>query len=291
MIWLIPILFALSIAGLAHVILSAFLAEPDSTENSYSIRTARQFEDLFVFIPARRITEAGWAASALVFILLFLATGGFDSLASFAVGTGIGLIGAALAFKSPGQVIHILKSRRLTRFNMQLADTLLSMSNALKAGFSITQTFEGVAREGENPIAEEFAMLLQEIRVGVNFSDALSHLETRVGSEDLTLVIQAIEATRKTGGNLTEIFEKIASTIRERARIQNRIRTLTAQQRLQGIVVGSMPALIALALVVVDPKLMLPFLHSKAGILVVAADVLLITLGALTIRKIIRIDI
>lgn len=291
MLWLIPILFALSIAGLSHVILSAFLAEPESAEDSYAHRTSRQFEDLFLFIPARRITEAGWAASALAFILLFLATGGFDSLASFSLGTGMGLIGAAFAFRSPGQVIHLLKHRRLTRFNMQLADTLVSMSNALKAGFSITQAFEGVARDGENPIAQEFAMFLQEIRVGVNFSDALSNLEQRVGSEDLTLVIQAIEATRKTGGNLTEIFEKIASTIRERTRIENRIRTLTAQQRLQGFVVGAMPAVIALALVIVDPQLMLPFLHSRAGIVVVVIDVLLITFGALTIRKIIRIDI
>lgn len=291
MFWLIPALFALSVAGLAYVILSAFMADVASEDDSYSDRTSRQFEDLFLFISARRIAESGWAASALSFIVLFLATGGFDSITSFSVGTGIGLIGAAFAFKAPSQVLLFLKQRRLIRFNMQLADTLISMSNALKAGFSITQAFESVAREGENPIAQEFSMLLQEVRVGVNFSDALLNLEQRVGSEDLTLVIQSIEATRKTGGNLTEIFEKIAATIRERTRIENRIRTLTAQQRLQGIVVGAMPAVIALAMTLLDPTMMLPFLHSRGGAIIIIIDVLLIACGAMMIRKIIRIDV
>jgi tight adherence protein B len=291
MYWLIPALFAASVAGLAYVILAAFMAVPASGDDSYADRTARQFEDLFLFISARRITESGWAASALAFIALFLITGGFDSITSFSMGLGIGIIGAAFAFKAPSQILLILKQRRLIRFNMQLADTLVSMSNALKAGFSITQAFESVAREGENPIAQEFSMFLQEIRVGVNFADALGNLEQRVGSEDLTLVVQAIEATRKTGGNLTEIFEKIASTIRERTRIENRIRTLTAQQRLQGIVVGAMPAVIGLAMTMIDPAMMLPFLHSRGGVIIILIDILLIACGALMIRKIIRIDV
>jgi tight adherence protein B len=191
----------------------------------------------------------------------------------------------------PVQLLLALKRRRLRRFNVQLGDTLISMSNALKAGFSITQAIETVVKDGENPIAQEFDLFLQQTRVGVNFSDAITNLEKRVGSEDLTLVVQAVETARRTGGNLTEIFEKISHTIRERQRIENRIRTLTAQGRLQGIVVGIMPLIIAVALLIVDPGLMLPFIHSTVGISVFVLVGLLILAGALVIRKIVNIDV
>ena len=196
-----------------------------------------------------------------------------------------------LSLRGPRLLLAVLRARRLRKFNLQLVDTLVSMSNALKAGFSISQTFESVARDGENPIAQEFNVFLQQTRVGVNFTDALYRLQERVGSDDLKLVCLAIETARQTGGNLTEIFEQISSTIRERMRIENRIRTLTSQGKLQGIVVGSMPIVIGVALMIVDPGLMLPFLHSLTGVIVIAAVVVLITLGGLIIRKIIRIDV
>jgi tight adherence protein B len=165
------------------------------------------------------------------------------------------------------------------------------MSNALKAGFSITQAFESVAKEGEQPIAQEFDMFLQQTRLGVNFSDALTNMEERVGSADLSLVVNAIETARKTGGNLTEIFEKIASTIRERMRIENRIQTLTAQGRLQGLIVSMMPIVIGVALSIVDPAMMLPFLHSMTGLMIIATVIFLILCGGLVIRKIVNIDV
>jgi tight adherence protein B len=165
------------------------------------------------------------------------------------------------------------------------------MSNALKAGFSITQTFESVARDGENPIAQEFDVFLHQTRVGVSFSDALHNLEERVGSDDLKLVVLAIETARQTGGNLTEIFEQISTTIRERMRIENRIRTLTSQGKLQGIVVGAMPLVIGLVLTILDPGMMIPFFHSIVGIIIIAAIIMLVSMGGMIIRKIIRIDV
>ena len=165
------------------------------------------------------------------------------------------------------------------------------MSNALKAGFSITQAFESVVKDGENPIAQEFDVFLQQTRIGVTFSDALDNMDQRVGSNDLTLVVQAIEAARKTGGNLTEVFEKISATIRERMRIEGRIRTLTAQGRLQGIIVSIMPIVIGVALMIVDPQMAAPFFQSAAGFFVMAAVAVLIALGGLVIRKIVNIDV
>lgn len=293
-IWLAPLGMALCMGGLVFSMFRAMLSEARSISDSQSEKTARELEDLFMFIPAKRIAEAGWISAAVCF--LFVAMVGIlllgaRSPATVLISLGLGLMAGVMGFNIPAGIVRLLKERRLRRFNAQLVDTLMNMSNALKAGFSITQSFEAVVRDGEPPISQEFEVLLQQTRVGVSFSEALQNLDQRVGSEDLTLVIQAIEATRKTGGNLTEIFEKIAATIRERIRIQNRIRTLTAQQRLQGFVLGAMPAIIGVALFIVDPSLMGPFLSSNAGLATIGAVILLIILGGLWIRKIVRIDI
>ena len=289
--WLIPSLFMVSFMGLAFVLLKALCSGAEAYSGAYSEDTARQFADIFLFIPPRRLAEIGWALASAMFLGVFFAIGNLTSLRGCLVGLLLGTIAAVLGLRLPRLCLRLLKARRLRRFNLQLVDTLVSMSNALKAGFSIMQAFESVVREGENPIAQEFDLFLQQTRLGVSFSEALQHLEERVGSDDLTLVILAIETARKTGGNLTEIFEKISSTIRERMRIENRIRTLTAQGRLQGIVVSSMPAVIGIALFLIRPDLMVPFLHSGIGFACILTVVFLITCGALLIRKIVNIDV
>ncbi len=291
MIWPITILFLICFAGLTYVFLRALSSGAEAYSGAYSEDTARQFENLFLFIPPKRIAEIGWVAGATAFLLMFFLTGSLTSLRGVLIGGVFGLIAGGLALKAPRQILIILKNKRRTKFNLQLVDTLVSMSNALKAGFSITQAFESVARDGENPIAQEFGVFLQQTRVGVSLSEALKSMENRVGSDDLKLVVLAIETARQTGGNLTEIFEQISATIRERMRIEGRIRTMTAQGKLQGIVVGSMPVVIALALMVVDPKMMIPFIHSLAGIVIMAAVAVLVAIGGLMIRKIVAIDV
>jgi len=287
----IALLFGVAFAGLGYTLCRAVRSGAEVYAGVYSEEVARQFEDVFLFIPPRRIADLGWALAAVAFTLVFFVAGGVTSSRGFLIGLLFGAVGAGLALRGPEQALRFFKRRRLLRFNRQLGDALISMSNALKAGFSITQAFEVIVKDGEAPIAQEFEVFLQQTRVGVSFSDALNSLEERVGSQDLKLVVAAVEAARKTGGSLTEIFEKIAATIRERLRIENRIRTLTAQGRLQGIVVGFMPVVIALALLIADPGLMIPFLHSSVGALVMFIVVLMIGGGALMIRKIVNIDV
>ncbi len=125
----------------------------------------------------------------------------------------------------------------------------------------------------------------------MNFYDALQSLDKRVGSDDLTLVVTAIDIARRTGGNLTEIFDKISLTIRERMRIERRVMTLTSQGRLQGIIVACMPAVLGVAMTFVKPGLMIPFFKSVNGMASVGLTVLLIAAGWFFISRIIRIDI
>ena len=284
-------LAGLSLAGLAFVFLRAFTSGAHSYADQHSQKTARQFEDLFLFIPSQRIAEIGWAAAAAIFLLVAGLFFNLDNPASTAAGLLLGPAFAFGAFRLPSQAVILLRERRRVRFNLQLVDALTHMSNALKAGFSINQAFETIVENGENPIAQEFSLFLQQIRVGVSFNEALANMEQRVGSDDLTLVCTSIDIARRTGGNLTEIFDKISLTIRERMRIESRVRTLTAQGRLQGFIVGGMPIFLGVALTIIRPSMMMPFLTSTAGMLAIAVVVILLTLGGLTIRKIIRIDV
>lgn len=289
--YLPPLLFGLSLAGLTSIVIRALLAGSEAYSGAYSESTAREFEDVFMFIPPKRLEEIRWASAAVFFLIGFMLTGSFSSAGGFAVGFFFGLLTGGVALFMPTWILTFLKTRRLAKFNSQLVDTLVGMSNALKAGFSIAQAFEAVVKDGENPIAQEFDVFLQQTRVGVSFADALNNMDERVGSQDLTLVVMAIETARKTGGNLTEILEAIAKTIRERMRIENRIKTLTAQGRLQGIVVSLMPIIITVLLLIVDGDTMRPFLRSLTGLAIMAVVGILILCGGLIIRKIIRIDV
>jgi tight adherence protein B len=289
--YLIASLFMASMGGLAYVILHALSDGADAYSGEYSEETAKQFEDIFLFIPPRRFAEIGWAAAARTVVLVVFHTRDITTIAGFTVGMVFGMITGGIMLRMPHVVLMLLKKRRTEKFNIQLVDTLVSMSNALKAGFSITQAFESVARDGENPIAQEFGLLLQQTRLGISFSEALQNLAERVTSDDLTLVVLSIETARQTGGNLTEVFDRIDDTIRERRRIEGKIKALTAQGRIQGRVVGAMPVVLGIVLYFLDPVMMMTFIRSQAGIIVLLIVLVLEVCGALIIRKIVDIDV
>ena len=184
-----------------------------------------------------------------------------------------------------------LDARRRNKFNEQLPEALSTMSNALRAGFSLSQAFDSVVEQDQNPMSEEFAILQRQLRIGMSFEDALAPMSEPVGSDDMTLVTTSILISRKTGGNVTEIFDKISDTIRGRMKIERKVKTLTAQGRMQGMVVSAMPVFLGVIMTMLKPKLMIPFLTSFAGILSILAMTVLIAAGWLMIRKIIKIDV
>lgn len=283
-------LAALATIGIFQRIFNALYSGFREHSRHYAASAGSQLEEMFLFIPAQRIVELAGLLAAVAFMLLFFLTMDF-SRGGLLRGAVLGGLAAAGAWRIPALTIGILKQRRLRRFNEQLVDALMTMSNALKAGFSIMQSFEAVIRNGQNPISQEFGMVLQQIRVGVKFEDALFNLHQRIGGQDLELFVMSVETARQTGGSLTEVLEKIAATIRERVRIEHRIRTLTAMGRLQGIVLGCMPLVLGLALFAMDPHLMTSFLRSPAGMTSIGVIVGLETAGFFVIRKIIRIEV
>jgi tight adherence protein B len=212
-------------------------------------------------------------------------------MVSSLAGVLLGLCAGAFVFTLPGKYVKILRERRKAKFNEQLVDALGTMSNALRAGFSLNQAFDSVVKTGEIPISQEFNVFMQQLRVGMSFDEALASLEQRVASDDLTLVCTSIDIARKTGGNLTEIFDRISETILGRMKIERRVKTLTAQGRFQGIIVSVLPIALGIILTILKPSMMMPFLMSAKGIISIVVMFALITIGWLIIRKIIRIDV
>lgn len=252
---------------------------------------AVELDDVLLQLPANRILDLSIAIAAVSFFLF----GGLSSFLSSEVNwirtIAIGTISAVVAFLAPRFYLRALKKQRLAKFNEQLEDALLSMSSALKAGFSITQALENVASENRYPISFEFTLLLQELRLGVQFDTALRKMSDRLGSQDFELVSVAIITARQTGGELTAVLEELAGVIRERMRIMQRVRALTSQGRMQAWLIASVPFVLMFAMMRLAPDLMDAFFGSLVGLVVLVAVVIMVVLGFLWIRKITTIDV
>ena len=289
--FLIPLLFLLCFGGLAWVIGHSMRDASEQYASVYMTETARELENLFLFIPPQRLMVIARLTAIGSFAVVALMTTDFNSPGGMIRGLFLGALAAFGMLMLPRAVVRRLRQKRLLAFNTQLVDALVAMSNALRAGFSIQQAFESIVKEGKKPIGQEFSVFLQQMRIGVRFEDALRNLEERVGSEDLTLMVRAIEIARQTGGNLTETFDRIAETIRERTRIEGRIRALTAMGRLQGIVVGLIPIFLLVVLTLMDPKMMMSFYGSTTGVMLLCLMVLLEAIGFYVIKKIVNIRV
>ena len=225
-------------------------------------------------------------------------------LAVLGLGILVGLI-VALRFSNPvafipcpfvlyilsGLFLRLRQGRRSRAFNNQLGDTLTLLSNALKAGHSFAQALSTVSKNARPPIADEFARATREIALGISVDDALNHMVKRNKSEDFDLMVTAVQIQRVVGGNLAEILDTIAFTIRERVRITGEIRTLTAQARASGFIITMLPIGLALFLSFVEPSYFSPMFTDPFGHIMIGAAVLSIACGAGFIQKIVKIEV
>jgi tight adherence protein B len=208
------------------------------------------------------------------------------------------LIGIVIGFFLPRFWLARRRNGRLGAFNKQLPDTITLIANALRAGSSFLQAIELVVRETRPPISIEFSRVIREVNLGLPFEQALENMVRRVRSDDLELMATAISIQHQVGGNLAEILDSIAYTIRERIRIKGEIRTLTAQQRLSGYVVAGLPIGLAGFLFVAAPGFMDPMFDSRAsliglpaGVIVLAMGGVMMFIGFMLIRKIVDIEV
>jgi tight adherence protein B len=208
------------------------------------------------------------------------------------------IVGAFLGFLLPRFWLNRRKAGRLGAFNKQLPDTITLLANGLRAGSSFLQAVELVVRESRPPMSTEFSRVIREVNLGLPFEQALENMVRRVRSDDLELMATAINIQHTVGGNLAEILDSIAYTIRERIRIQGEIRTLTAQQRLSGYVVGFLPIGLAGFLFVAAPHFMDPMFQKPPealglplGMVILAFGGFMMFIGFMLIRRIVDIEV
>jgi tight adherence protein B len=236
-----------------------------------------------------------WAGSILGLPFLFILL----SLGLPALRTRLALLVAAfIGFMLPRFWLGRRKSGRLSAFNKQLPDTITLLANGLRAGSSFLQAVELVVRESRPPVSTEFSRVIREVNLGLPFEQAMENMVRRVRSDDLELMATAINIQHTVGGNLAEILDSIAYTIRERVRINGEIRTLTAQQRLSGYVVGFLPIGLAGFLFVAAPNFMQPMFEKPPealglplGLVILAFGAFMMFIGFLLIRKIVDIEV
>ncbi len=201
----------------------------------------------------------------------------------------------ALAFALPGSFLPDLYAgfragQRIKKFNLQLGDAIMLLANSLRSGYSLLQSMELVSRESPAPMAQEFVRVVREVGLGISYQDAMSNMLRRIPSEDLDLLITAINIQHEVGGNLAQILDTIGHTIRERIRIKGEISVLTAQAQISGYVIAFIPIILGFVLYMINPSYMgglfvWPFICMPIG------AGILVFIGFLIMRKIVAIEV
>ncbi len=205
----------------------------------------------------------------------------------FAVAIPLALVG----FMLPALYVTLKKRRRLHAIDRQLVEGLSHIANSIRAGFAMLQAIDAAAQRLQPPLSQEFSRLVADVRLGASLEDSLAAMGNRVGSYDLDMVITAILIQRSTGGNLSEVLDNVAETIRERYRIRGEVRVLTSQMRFAAWVLSLWPVAVGAVFLVLNPDLMSNLWTEPAGIVLLVVAAVLQVLGFFTIRRIVAIEI
>lgn len=196
-----------------------------------------------------------------------------------------------IAIIAPRFYVNRKITKRIKKFESQLNDALNIMANSLRAGFSFFQTMDTVSKEMPDPISKEFARTLKEMNFGTSAEDALRNMGERLGSADFDLLVTAILIQRQVGGNLAEILETISQTIRDRIKILGEIRTLTAQGRISGYIIGGLPIILLAVLYLLNAEYIGLLFTSKIGWGLLLGGMISEIFGVLLIKKIVSIEV
>ena len=215
----------------------------NETQKDKAEKTSSQFEEMFIFLKKKVIVTLYIITPLILGILGFILTR--KALVS--------LIGMAAGVSFPFLLIKFMDKKRRSKFSAQLGDGLMIMSSCLKGGLTLIQSFEVLAEEMEPPIGQEVSLLIREIKVGVSLEEALTRLEKRMPSEEMTLITSAILVARETGGDLTKVFARLIETIRDRTKLKEMVQTLTLQARLQAVIISLLGPVFAVVVLKINP--------------------------------------
>src|SRR5690606_37634191 len=237
--------------------------------------------DMFIFIEAKQIIYLMIGIWVLSFVMAWVFTGKVVLAVIISFGTAW----------LPKMVLNFLRKRRQARFLSDLPDALLGVSNMMKAGSNLTMALETMVEESAGPIAQEFGLFLRELRMGVAFEEALDNLYAHMPVAELQLVVAGMKISREVGGSLADVLARLADTIRRRLEMEGKIKSLTAQGKMQGVVMSCLPIHIGYLLYHIEPAAMGRLFTDHAGWGVCTVIVIGEYIGYRFIKKIVTIDV
>jgi tight adherence protein B len=267
------------------------LLKPDGLSGipllSQTLKKIRRLEQVKTLLTQAGVT---WSVGYYVLLTLLLAAVGL-TLGYFKFGPLGALAAGGLGLLIPHSILKFKKKRRVKQFEKQLPEALDLLARGLKAGHAFASGLQLVAAEMENPIGMEFFKTFKEYNYGLDLNTALLNLCHRMEIQDLRYFTTAVMIQRETGGNLTEILEKIANLIRERFKLRNQIKALTAEGRLSGWVLVLLPPVLAAVIFRLNPDYMMILVNHPLGRMMATAAVTFQVLGMLCIRKIVNLKV
>ena len=243
--------------------------------------TRSTLESMYIFVDTDKIFLLSIAAVAVVPIILWFV---------FA-NPIVPVIGGIAAYFAPRVIVKKMNKNRISLFEKQLPDALLMVSGSMRAGASLAVGMESMTKESKPPLSQEFSLLLAEQLLGVDFDVALVNMEKRIPVPDFVLLVAAMRITREVGGNFAEILESLSHTLRRKHEMEGKIEALTAQGRMQGIVMAALPLFLMGILTFMEPEAMAPLYHTMVGWATLVVVFVMIIIGYMGIRKIVNIDV
>ena len=250
-------------------------------QETFTATASANMADMFLFIDPARLFMANVVAMVVLPILVWLLTR--DVTATLVV---LGLIVVLPSF-----LYRRMRRKRLKRIEAQLPDALAMVSGSMRAGASLNIALESMVKEQSPPITQEFELFLKEQRLGVDFDVSMGNMEARIPIQDFSMLVTALRINREVGGNLADTIESLGETLRRKAMMEGKIQSLTAQGRLQGIVMTGLPVLLAVLLNFMEPEAMSKLWTTPIGWAVLGVVIVMEGLGFFMIRKITSIDV
>ena len=244
---------------------------------------SRRFED--------SLAMAGIHISAQEFMLLWACLTLGPGLVGILVDLDlIAVLGiCVVGFAVPPVMVQRSKTKQQQLFNRQLGESLTIMSNCMRSGYSFQQAMHSISKEMQPPVSTEFGRVVREINYGATLEQALDHMAQRVSSKDLDLLISAVITSARVGANLSEILDTISETVRDRIRLREEVRVLSAQGRMSGLIIGLLPVVIILILMILNPDYLTNFVQHWLGKTLLVVSVCLEIIGFFVIRRMVDI--
>jgi tight adherence protein B len=271
----------LTIAMIGFLIVRSSGAFMNRYRETFTEQARHNLSDMFLFIDTSTLFYFNIGAVILIPLALWTISGN----AVLAIGSLV------LILFLPRRIYTWLRVRRVLKIQSQLPDGLMMIASSMRAGLGFGPAMESLAKDANPPLAEEFSLILREQRMGVKADEALEHFNVRVPISDVTLFVSAVNISRDIGGNLAESLALLSETLRRRLIMEDKVRALTAQGRLQGIVMAMLPVGIGAFLSLVYPETMDPMYHTWMGWCIMALAGIMEFLGYRMCRKIMSIDI